>query len=379
MLKRKLNHSQHQPVHLTSPQLPPRWGSFFFQMTMMGMKGNSTMKKLIPLLVLLILATLACNMTISVTPDDLPATQAVNTILTAIQTLEPATSTPEVFIPLTEVVSGEFQPTQPPAPTVAPRPTDLPAPTVRPNPTATQAQVNAGTKITYSPLTVTLPQAVASGASGRDFPRVDSDDAAWWEKTPGHLQVSLGDYYTLEGKTHQPAIYVYPASAYVELVPAAFESIHRLQNYLYAPNNIPALDQLPGVPFLNAQILFAAQIQPISFQNGKGIRYISEYAQYPASANNTDLFYNFIGVTSDGEHYIVAIFPLTSPILAETPDAGAPLPVRGIPYPYMTNPNANMDAYYIAVTDLLNAQVPESFTPRLGELDRLVQSMWITP
>ncbi len=340
------------------------------------------MKKLIPLLVLLTLATLAtlaCNMTISVTPDDLPATQVVNTILTTIQTLEPATTTPEVFIPLTQAVPGEFQPTQPPAPTVAPRPTDLPAPTVRPNPTATQAQVNTGTNTTYSPLTVTIPQSIASGASGMNLPRVDSDDAAWWEKTPGHLQVSLDDYYLLQGKTHQPTIYVYPAAAYAELVPAAFESIHRLQNYLYAPNNVPALDQLPGVPFFNAQILFAAQIQPVSFQNGKGIRYISEYAQYPASANNTDLFYNFIGVTSDGEHYIVAIFPMTSPVLAETPDAGAPLPVRGIPYPYMANPNANMGAYYIAITDLLNVQVPESFSPHLGELDRLIQSMWIAP
>jgi len=349
------------------------------------------MKKTLLFVSLLVLTALACNLTISVMPDNFPATQPINTVAPATQTPEPATTTPEVFIPLTQAVPGEFQPTQPPAPTVAPQPTqppaptvapqptDLPAPTVRPNPTATQAPVNAGTNITYTPLTVIIPQEIASGASGLNFPRVDSDTAAWWEKTPGHLQVSLGGYYTLQGKAHQPAIYVYPAAAYAELVPAAFESIHRLQNYLYAPNNIPALDQLPGVPFFNAQILFAAHIQPLSFQNGKGIRYISEYAQYPASANNTDLFYNFIGVTSDGERYIVAIFPLTSPVLAETSDAGTPLPTGGIPYPYMANPAANMEAYYIAVTDLLNAQLPENFTPRLGEFDRLIQSIWIEP
>ncbi|HSV85223.1 MAG TPA: hypothetical protein VLH85_01520 [Levilinea sp.] len=337
------------------------------------------MKKTFLFVSLLVLTALACNLTTLFTPDNLPATQPVNSVAPVTQTLEPATTTPEVFIPLTQAVPGKFQPTQPPAPTVAPRLTDLPAPTVRPNPTATRPPVNVGTIITYSPLTVIIPQAIASGASGMDFPRVDSDNAAWWEKTPGHLQVMLGDYYTLQGKTHQPAIYVYLASAYVDLLPAAFESIHRLQNYLYAPNNVPALDQLPGVPFFNAQILFAAQIQPLSFQNGKGIRYLTEYAQYPASANNTDLFYNFIGVTSDGERYIVAIFPLTTPVLAETSDAGAPLPARGIPYPYMANPNADMDAYYIAVTDLLNAQLPESFTPRLDELDRLIQSIWIEP
>lgn len=317
------------------------------------------MKKLILLVSLLILATLSCDMTISVTPGNLPATQPVNTLVPASPTPEPATTTPEVFIALTQAIPGELQPTNPPVPT---------------NPPA-----SAGTNTTYSPLTVAIPQEIASGASGLNFPRLDSDDAPWWEKTPGHLQVSLADYYVLQGKTHRPAIYVYPASAYVELAPAAFESIHRLQNYLYTPNNVPALDQLPGVPFFNAQILFAAQIQPLSFQNGKGIRYISEYAQYPASANNSDLFYNFIGLTSDGEYYLVAIFPLTSPVLAETADAGAPLPASGIPYPYMADSSANMDAYYIAVTDLLNAQLPESFTPRLGELDRLIQSLQIAP
>jgi hypothetical protein len=326
---------------------------------MMGMKGNPTMKKLTPLLVVLILTTLACDLTISVTPDDFPATQPVSTLVPATPMPEPATTTPEIFIALTQAVPGEFQPT------------DLPAPTVAP--------ASAGTTTTYAPLTVTIPQGIASGASGVNFPRVDGDDAAWWQKTPGHLQVSLADYYVLQGKAHQPAIYVYPASGYAELVPAAFESIHRLQNYLYAPENVPALDQLPGVPFFNAQILFAAHIQPLSFQNGKGIRYLSEYAQFPASANNADLFYNFIGVTSDGEHYLVAIFPLTSPVLAETADAGAPLPTGGIPYPHMTDSSANMDAYYIAITDLLNAQRPERFTPTLGELDQLIQSIQVAP
>lgn len=322
------------------------------------------MKKTLLFVSLLILATLACDMTISVTPGDIPATRSVNTAIPATQTPEPATPTPEVFIALTQAVPGEFQPTDPPAPTA---------------PAATQPPTSAGTIVTYSPLTVTIPQGIASGASGVNFPRVDSDDAAWWEKTPGHLQVNLGDYYTLRGKNHLPAIYVYPALAYAELVPAAFESIHRLQNYLYAPNNVPALDQLPGVPFFNAQILFAAHIQPVAFQNGKGIRYITEYAQYPASANNTDLFYNFIGVTSDGERYVVAIFPLTSPVLAETSDAGAPLPSRGVPYPYMADPQANMNAYYIAITDLLNAQRADSFTPSLSQLDALIQSMQINP
>jgi hypothetical protein len=323
------------------------------------------MKKITSFITLFTFIALTCVSCISVTVEA-PAVQPTDAALPATTqpppTLEPATPTPEIFIALTQAVPGEFQPTDSPAPTAT-----------------SQQVVSTGTSATYSPLTVTIPQGIASGASGVNFPGLDGEDAAWWQKTPGHLQVSLGDYYILQGKTHQPAIYIYPASAYAEMVPAAFESIHRLQNYLYASNNVPALDQLPNVPFFNARLLFAAHIRQVSFQNGSGVRFLAEYGQSAAPANNTDLFYQFVGVTSDGAYYIVAILPISSSVLAETPDAGAPLPLRGIPYPFAANPSANMDAYYIAITDLLNIQLPGSFTPDLAELDALIQSMRIEP
>ena len=56
----------------------------------------------------------------------------------------------------------------------------------------------------------------------------------------------------------------------------------------------------------------------IKFQVPEGVRFLTEYAQYPASANNQDLFYQFQGLSRDGAYYIVAIFPITVPVLAET-------------------------------------------------------------
>jgi hypothetical protein len=320
------------------------------------------MKKRALLLTLFIFVAMTWVSCINIT-GEAPTGQSTDALAlaTTVATIEPATPTPEVFIAMTRAIPGEFQPTAMPAPT------------------ATQPPTITGTTVTYQLLTITIPQSVANGASGRDFPRLDGANAAWWQKTPGHLQVSLAGTYILQGRTHLPAIYVYPASAYAEMVPAAFESIHRLNNYLYDPNNVPALDQLPNVPFFNAKLLFAAQVQQVSFQNGSGVRFLAEYGQSAASANNADLFYQFIGITRDGAYYIVAILPVSSPVLAETPDAGAPLPPRGIPYPFAANPNANMDAYYIAISDLLNAQLPESFSPRLAELDALIQSMRIAP
>jgi hypothetical protein len=310
------------------------------------------MKKLFPLFVLFVLLTSACDLSRSVEPTPVPAVTATNTALppavAPTETPEAPTPTPEIYIALTQAVPGELQPTQPP-----------------------------DTTVSYAPLTLTIPHTIANGASGVEIPGLAGDDAAWWQKSPGHLQVSLADYYILEGSTHLPAIYVFPASAYGEMAPSAFESIHRLNNYLYAPNNIPALDQLPGVPFFNAQILFAAQIQPVTFQNGSGIRYITQYDQYAAPANSTDLFYNFIGITNDGAYYVVAIFPITCSRLAETSDPNAPLSPGGITYPGPGAPKNQMEPYYIAITDMLNLQLPASFLPDSEELDSLIHSMQI--
>lgn len=312
------------------------------------------MKKTILPLTLLALTALACNMTISLAPTSQPEPEL--TQVTAV----PFTPTPAMPAAPTQAVPTQAQLTS--------EVPNLPEPTVPP-------QTLSGSTITFHRLTVTLPQTVANGASGSEIPRNDSPEAAQWQKTPGHLQVSLDGYYVLQGKTNQPVIYVFPAADYAGLAPAAFESIHRLRNFLYEPNNVPALDQMPGVPFMNAKILFAAHILPLSFQNGTGIRYITEYGQGPAQANNTDLFYNYIGVTDDGNYYVVAILPLTSPVLAESADWSAPIPSGGVPFP----DGGRLDPYYIAISDLLNGQPGDSFSPSLDTLDSLIQSISIAP
>jgi hypothetical protein len=199
-----------------------------------------------------------------------------------------------------------------------------------------------------------------------------------WSLTPGHTVLKL-EGYVLQGKSHEPEIYVYPAQAYAEMLPAAFESIHRLDNILYTPGGPMINDQLPAVPFFNARQVFASNIQVISFQNGAGVRFLTEYAQYAASANNHDLFYHFQGVTRDGAYYIVAILPITVPLLAETSDGGAALPTGGVPYSYFADPNADMQLYYKSVLDVLNATPSEVFTPTINQLDLLIQSMRINP
>lgn len=310
------------------------------------------MKKTLLFLPLFLLITLACNIAAprsTAVPTPLPVNTAVPA--TAAPTAEP-TTTPEVFISRTQAVPGD-EPAQP--------------------------TIFEGVQFSSGPLNIVIPSGLASGATGTQFPRAEGENIPPWEITPGHTQLDL-EGYILQGKFHQPRFYVYPASEYGLLMPAAFESIRRLDNILYNPAGPTILlDQLPAVPTFNAAQVFASNASLVSFQNGSGVRFLTQYAQYYAPGNNYDLIYQFAGLTRDGAYYIIAILPVNAPILPETNDVNAAVPSGGIAFPDSSDPNANMEEYYRAVTDSLNALPAETFNPNLTQLDQMIQSIRVGP
>jgi len=328
------------------------------------------MKKITLFLSLFIITTLACDLSVTVASPTSTAALSTNTTLPA---SSETAQIPASATPLAATSAPTIMPSVVPATA-----TRVPA-TTAPIPTTIEVRPPAGgVEVGVDPLRVFLSSELASGARGIQIPRADGPNTAPWDVTPGHTQLKL-EGYLLQARAHQPQIYVYPAQGYAEMMPGAFESIHRLNNIQGNPGAPIRSDQLPGVPFFNAQQAFSSNIQVISFQNGRGVRFLTEYAQYPVSANNHDLFYHFQGVTNDGAYYVIAILPISSPALAETSDGGAVLPGGGVAYPDINDPNANWQAYYSAVTALLNAASPESFTPTIHQLDLLIQSMLVTP
>lgn len=330
---------------------------------------TTTLKKICLFISLFTIVGLACDLSVSIAPSTVPAPLPTNSVIPSNgdSTQRPASVTPPATI-TPNATSTALPASATPIPaTVVPSATSTPI-----RPAFRDVEVAAG------PLQIVLSTGLASGARGGQFPRAEGQDLAYWQITPGYTLLNL-EGYLLQGPARQPQIYVYPASAYAEMAPAAFESIHRLDNILYGPGGPITADQLPSVPFFNEQPVFASNIQVVSFQNGSGVRCLTEYAQFAASANNHDLFYHFQGLTRDGTYYIVAILPVSVPVLAETSDPGAALPSTGIPYPYYADPEADMDAYYSAVMALLNSMPQQAFTPTLSQLDALIQSMRVTP
>jgi hypothetical protein len=224
--------------------------------------------------------------------------------------------------------------------------------------------VSTGGVITLNNVSFTIPLGVANDAFSEMVPAVsDANNAPWWDVAPEHLKFTLTGYQ-LQDKFHTPQIRVYPAAEYEQLNPTAAEQIQKVKT-IVAGSQL-TMETMPVVPFFNAVQQIASKMQVIDFQNGRGIRFVTQYAQYPAPINNRELFYHFQGLTHDGKYYIVATLPVTSSILPEDEKPEAAVPAGGVPIPTTTGPDP---AYYEAVTKALEAMYEDSFNPSLFQLD----------
>jgi hypothetical protein len=110
----------------------------------------------------------------------------------------------------------------------------------------------------------------------------------------------------------------------------------------------------------------------VSFANGSGIRFITQYSQYFAPINNNEMFFAFQGITNDEQYWISIILPISNPILP----ANADNPPGGMSWDDF---NANIETYIADLTSQLNAQPAASYMPSLALLDAMVGSIIIQP
>lgn len=275
------------------------------------------MKRLIVPLLVLSLAVLACSLPSTVTPP-------------------PSATEPTVA-------------TQPPTATIPP------------------VVVNA----TCSELSLYIDPALASGYDCQTIPESSYE----MEQYPEHTQLTLVGY-PLVDKFFEAHILVYPVQRYTELLPDWIPvRVARLQSLFDGPapdfaNSFGTA--LPFLPLFNAGQVFFAQYQVVPFVDGRGIRFLTEYAQYTAPVNNHDMFYTYQGLTNDGKYWVVAILPANHTMLP----ADAVNPPGGQTWEEFSN---NYEDYIIGMVGQLNAQAADSFAPPLTALDALIKSIVIQP
>jgi hypothetical protein len=285
-------------------------------------------------LLTLALATLACNLGTTSTPQ-------VNSIPTnTVQATAPANT---VEIPTS------------PVPATSAAETNTPA---------------GGVPFSSSGFSMKIPNGLATGANTEEVPAASGTDLPSWQVQPASLKTSLEDY-PLEGKFFEPQIFIYPADEFSQMNDAAGQTITDLKTILASPSSLP--DHLPFLPLFNAAQVFTSNAQVLAFQNGTGIRYLTQFDQAPLPVNNTEMFYTFQGLTTDGKYYVSAILPANAAFLSENGNPDSPVPPEGVPFDW--NNLDSMPAYVQALKQRLEATEPNGFNPPLPALDALIQSI----
>jgi hypothetical protein len=257
-------------------------------------------------------------------------------------------------------------PSTPSAPPPTAIPTELPTtepPTAEP-PTAEPPP--SGILVTYQGISFYYDPSIASGVTPEIVPQEELMGGG--EYMPEHVGFFF-DGYVLQNTFHEPRIHVYAVADLIAGSASSETTVNNLRQFLTERPADPA--SIPLLPLFNAAQLMRAQISYLDFQNGSGVRFLSEYAQYFAPIANSDLFYTFQGLTSDGTYYVAAILPASNPILqADTTQ---------IPGGDFDAFSATYDTYIADIVQQLNAQTPASFTPDLSLLDAMIQSLTVTP
>jgi len=233
----------------------------------------------------------------------------------------------------------------------------------------------AGTAIKFGNVSLVNPLGLASNINGAQMPAIVGDqNGAPWDAGPAHIELTLDGYVT-QGGFSMAKVYIYPAQEFAAANTGAAQNLIRLQTLLLNPNGNITNDTLPHVPFFNAAQIFAAQVKIVKFQNGSGVRMVTQYGQAPSPVINNSIFYHFEGLTSDGKYYIIAILPITAPTLAYGDASNLPVPPGGVPFPGYDSPD--LVPYFNAVTTMLNSTAPEMFNPTINILDALIASIQV--
>jgi hypothetical protein len=261
---------------------------------------------------------------------------------------------------------------QPSGTPVSPQPTraepTLSEPTIS-APTPVQPSATAPAEVEVAPgVSLALPRGLAKDVRADITPPLaSSPDSPIGGGIPATMDLSLNGY-PLTAAFHKPHILIYPLAEFARVNSQAQNQISALQDIL--AKKTQTVDHLPFIPIFNAGQVFHAGLSYLTFQNGSGIRFLTQYDQAVNPVNNQELFYAFQGITSDGAYYVAAILPISDPNLPATGDM-TPAEMEKLSKDYAK--------YMQDTVQMLNTEAPDSFTPNLNTLDNLVMSLKAAP
>ncbi len=230
-------------------------------------------------------------------------------------------------------------------------------PTVHPTVTASAPEPN----FNYAGVSFYFNEALAENIVAGVNP-AEIIDNTWWN-TPEHREYRFTDW-VLADSFLEARIKIYPVEGFLDVNPGVGGNIDALK--LALTTKPTDGEGAPVVDIFNAARMYTSNVAYLQFQNGEGIRFLTQYGQAVSPLGWPMMFYTFQGITDDGRYLVSAMLPATHPSL---------------PHPdQVTMDQAFMDNWetYVAETEaLLNAELDNSFLPPLALLDGMIESLMV--
>jgi len=240
---------------------------------------------------------------------------------------------------------------------VADDPEESADPTVHPTVTASPPEPN----FTYAGVSFVFNQALADNIVAGVNPAM-IDENTWWS-VPEHREYRFNNWIIADAFL-EARIKIYKVGEFKTINPGVGERLDALQVVL---DTKPADGEgAPVGDVFNAGQMYKSNVKYLQFQNGEGIRFLTQYGQALSPLGRPMMFYTFQGLTNDGQYFISAMLPATHPSLPHAE--------------LVEMDQAFVDNWetYVAETEAhLNAEADNTFLPPLGLLDVMFESMTV--
>jgi hypothetical protein len=188
--------------------------------------------------------------------------------------------------------------------------------------------------------------------------------------TPPHTEFFLTTTTPYQNQAFVQAdrLRVYRTADFANYHPYFMEQVTALQSLLDDRPELATIE--PLLPFMagpHLQILRSSEAY-LETETLRGVRYISEFtpgAVFPLASGQ--FVYTYQALSSDGQYYVTADFHMATPLFPATGE-----------FDYSEEAVAAInDAYYAAAQVTLDAAQPGDFTPNLGVIEEIFESMEI--
>jgi hypothetical protein len=231
-------------------------------------------------------------------------------------------------------------------------------PTVQPSVTASPPEPD----IVYQGISFAFDDSLSDNVTAGMESEFNEESNPWWS-TPEHRMFIFNNWSL--GESFLPAqLKVYPVAELRAINPGVGESLDSLQAVITSQ---PADGgDVVVTDIFNAGQMFLSKVAYLQFQNGRGVRFLTQYGQAISPIGWPMMFYSFQGFTDDGVYYISAMLPVTHPSLPHPDDIT-------LDEAFMNN----FETYRDELEIQLNGEQDSTFMPSLILLDEFVESLLV--